>query len=174
MASDHEAAADEYRSAADASNAQAMFNLGLMHHLGDGLEQDIHLAKRFYDMALRTSVDAKVPATLALYLLYGSFAKEWLETTLMPTMKNFLVLPPGADVDVEAFVGVSWLAFVFPAFRVEDMRYSPILFFFLLPPLPPLFPFLSPLSPFSFFPYVHSSTKRRSLSPMLSPSFFWH
>jgi hypothetical protein len=117
VAPDHEAAADEYRSAADANDAQAMFNLGLMHHLGDGLEQDIHLAKRFYDMALRTSVDAKVPASIALYLLYGSFAKEWLETALMPTIKDFLVLPPGADIDVEAFVRVSWLALVFSACR---------------------------------------------------------
>lgn len=43
--------------------------------------QDVHLAKRFYDMAAETSVDAHVPVTLALIklgLLYGLdvFSKE--------------------------------------------------------------------------------------------------
>jgi len=104
---DHEAAADEYRSAADANNAQAMFNLGVMHHLGDGLEQDIHLAKRFYDMALRTSVDAKLPASLALYALYVSFAKEWIELQLLPTLSRVLAdagQGEAPNVDVEDFV----------------------------------------------------------------------
>ena len=109
----HEAAADEYRSAADANNAQAMFNLGVMHHLGDGLEQDIHLAKRFYDMALRTSVDAKLPASLALYALYVSFAKEWIELQLLPTLSRVLAdagQGEAPNVDVEDFVRVRWCA----------------------------------------------------------------
>lgn len=43
--------------------------------------QDIHLAKRFYDMAAETSLDAHVPVTLALFklgLFYGMdvFSKE--------------------------------------------------------------------------------------------------
>ena len=38
-----------------------MFNLGYMHELGLGMRQDIHLAKRFYDLAAETSVDAKIP-----------------------------------------------------------------------------------------------------------------
>lgn len=43
--------------------------------------QDVHLAKRFYDMAAETSVDAHVPVTLALIklgLFYGLevFSKE--------------------------------------------------------------------------------------------------
>lgn len=84
MPANHEAAADEYRAAVDANNAQAMFNLGIMHHLGDGLEQDIHLAKRFYDMALRTSAEARLPASLALYWLYGAFAREWLTLHAWP------------------------------------------------------------------------------------------
>ena len=37
-----------------------------MHELGLGMKQDIHLAKRFYDMAADTSADAKVPVYLAL------------------------------------------------------------------------------------------------------------
>lgn len=46
-----------------------MFNLGYMHEQGLGMEKDWHLAKRFYDLAAETSVDAKVPVTLALIKL---------------------------------------------------------------------------------------------------------
>lgn len=34
-----------------AANAQAAFNLGVMHQFGTGVPQDLHLAKRFYDIA---------------------------------------------------------------------------------------------------------------------------
>ena len=61
------------------NNAQAMFNLGYMHELGLGMKRDIHLAKRFYDMAAETSVDAKVPVALALAKLAVVFAVKNLE-----------------------------------------------------------------------------------------------
>lgn len=55
-----------------------MFNLAYMHELGAGMKQDIHLAKRFYDMAAETSTDAKVPVALALAKLSFVFAlKSW-------------------------------------------------------------------------------------------------
>ena len=42
------------------------------------MKQDIHLAKRFYDMAAETSTDAKVPVALALAKLSFIFAfKSW-------------------------------------------------------------------------------------------------
>lgn len=105
VAADPDAAADEYRAAADANNAQAMFNLGLMHHLGDGLEHDIHLAKRFYDMALRTSAEARLPASLALYCLYGAFLKEWIVLHALPYVSH-LVDRAVTDVDVEDLLEV--------------------------------------------------------------------
>ena len=72
---DFEAAAFHYRIASEQqNNAQAMFNLGYMHELGHGMPQDIHLAKRFYDMAAETSTDAKVPVALALTKLAFTFA----------------------------------------------------------------------------------------------------
>jgi len=72
---DFEAAAFHYRIASEQqNNAQAMFNLGYMHELGHGMPQDIHLAKRFYDMAADTSTDAKVPVALALTKLAFTFA----------------------------------------------------------------------------------------------------
>ena len=72
---DFEAAAFHYRITSEQqNNAQAMFNLGYMHELGHGMPQDIHLAKRFYDMAAETSVDAKVPVALALAKLAVVFA----------------------------------------------------------------------------------------------------
>lgn len=72
---DYETAAGHYRIASEQqNNAQAMFNLGYMHELGLGMRRDIHLAKRFYDMAAETSVDAKVPVALALAKLAVVFA----------------------------------------------------------------------------------------------------
>ena len=49
--------------------------------------QDVHLAKRFYDMAAETSMDAQIPVTMALVklgLFYGSevFSKEVMKRCL--------------------------------------------------------------------------------------------
>jgi len=76
---DFEAAAFHYRIASEQqNNAQAMFNLGYMHELGHGMPQDIHLAKRFYDMAADTSADANVPVALALAKLTITYIiKNW-------------------------------------------------------------------------------------------------
>merc|ERR1712240_995196 len=77
---DYETAASHYRIASEQqNNPQAMFNLGYMHELGLGMKRDIHLAKRFYDMAAETSVDAKVPVALALAKLAVVFAVKNVE-----------------------------------------------------------------------------------------------
>ncbi|CAF3624464.1 unnamed protein product, partial [Rotaria sordida] len=66
----YELAASHYKSASDLSrNPQAMFNLAYMHEKGLGLKRDIHLAKRFYDMALETNVDAYLPVAIVLLKL---------------------------------------------------------------------------------------------------------
>lgn len=50
-------------------NAQGMWNLGWMHENGIGMQQDFHLAKRFYDQALETTATAYLPVKLALIKL---------------------------------------------------------------------------------------------------------
>lgn len=40
-----------------------------MHEQGLGMKKDIHLAKRFYDLAAETNSDAKIPVWLALLKL---------------------------------------------------------------------------------------------------------
>ena len=64
-------AADCYHSAANTMvSAQAMWNVGWMHENGIGIEQDFHLAKRFYDMAMETNKrEAYLPVKLALMKL---------------------------------------------------------------------------------------------------------
>ncbi|CAF4107065.1 unnamed protein product [Rotaria magnacalcarata] len=47
-----------------------MFNLAYMHEKGLGLKRDIHLAKRFYDMAAETSADAYLPVSIVLFKLH--------------------------------------------------------------------------------------------------------
>ena len=44
--------------------------------------QDIHLAKRFYDMAAQTSPDAQAPVSLALFKLGVFFTWEWIQEVL--------------------------------------------------------------------------------------------
>ncbi|KLU88733.1 ubiquitin-protein ligase Sel1/Ubx2 [Magnaporthiopsis poae ATCC 64411] len=59
-----------YTGAADYhQSAQALYNLGWMHEYGVGLDQDYHLAKRYYDEALMTNDEAYLPVTLALLKL---------------------------------------------------------------------------------------------------------
>lgn len=56
-----------YQAAAETmQSAQAMWNLGWMHENGIGIEQDFHLAKRFYDQALETNTEAYLPVKLSL------------------------------------------------------------------------------------------------------------
>jgi SEL1 protein len=50
-------------------SAQALYNLGWMHENGVGLNQDYHLAKRYYDAALVTNEEAYLPVTLSLLKL---------------------------------------------------------------------------------------------------------
>ncbi|KAF2139965.1 uncharacterized protein K452DRAFT_289344 [Aplosporella prunicola CBS 121167] len=67
---DQEKAAACYQAAAETmQSAQAFWNLGWMHENGIGLDQDFHLAKRFYDQALETNHEAYLPVTLALFKL---------------------------------------------------------------------------------------------------------
>merc|ERR1719505_270739 len=94
---DYETAALHYRLASDQhNNARAMFNLGYMHEQGFGLKKDIHLAKRFYDMAAEASPDATFPVYLALSKLAMHFTWEWLQKNYkvwekieIPSMPNF-------------------------------------------------------------------------------------
>lgn len=65
-----EKAAACYQAAAETmQSAQAMWNLGWMHENGIGIEQDFHLAKRFYDQALETNREAYLPVKLSLLKL---------------------------------------------------------------------------------------------------------
>lgn len=67
---DDKKAAACYQAAADhQQSAQALWNVGWMHENGVGIEQDFHLAKRNYDLALETSPEAYLPVLLALLKL---------------------------------------------------------------------------------------------------------
>lgn len=63
---DMEKAATCYQTAADRQSAQALWNLGWIHENGIGVEQDYHLAKRFYDQALEINQEAYLPVKLSL------------------------------------------------------------------------------------------------------------
>jgi SEL1 protein len=67
---DEKKAASCYQAAADTlQSAQAMWNLGWMHENGVGIEQDFHLAKRYYDQSGDTNLEAYAPVAVALLKL---------------------------------------------------------------------------------------------------------
>ncbi|KAI6250624.1 hypothetical protein HI914_00297 [Erysiphe necator] len=67
---DMEKAASCYTAACEyKKSAMALFNLAWMHENGAGLDQDFHLAKRYYDLALETNDEAYLPVTVSLLKL---------------------------------------------------------------------------------------------------------
>lgn len=59
-----------YHSAAEGHHsAQAFWNLGWMHEHGIAVDQDFHMAKRYYDLALETNDEAYLPVKLSLIRL---------------------------------------------------------------------------------------------------------
>lgn len=98
---DYETAVIHYRLASEQQHsAQAMFNLGYMHEKGLGIKQDIHLAKRFYDMAAEASPDAQVPVFLALCKLGFVYALQYLQDL---NLKELL-----SQVDLDQLLGPEW------------------------------------------------------------------
>jgi SEL1 protein len=84
---DQEKAAACYQAAAETlQSAQAMWNLGWMHENGIGIDQDFHLAKRHYDLALETNPsEAHLPVVLALYKLRF---RSWWNTVTHGNVKS--------------------------------------------------------------------------------------
>jgi SEL1 protein len=58
-----------YQAAVESMSAMGMWNLGWCHENGIGVEQDFHLAKRYYDMAAMTNAEAALPVALSLIKL---------------------------------------------------------------------------------------------------------
>ncbi|XP_036406370.1 protein sel-1 homolog 1-like isoform X2 [Megalops cyprinoides] len=98
---DYETAVIHYRLASEQQHsAQAMFNLGYMHEKGLGIKQDIHLAKRFYDMAAEASPDAQVPVFLALCKLGLMYSLQYLH--------DLNVMELLSQVDLDQLLGPEW------------------------------------------------------------------
>lgn len=98
---DYETAFIHYRLASEQQHsAQAMFNLGYMHEKGLGIKQDIHLAKRFYDMAAEASPDAQVPVFLALCKLGVLYATQYLQELNVKEVMS--------HVDMDQLLGPEW------------------------------------------------------------------
>lgn len=96
---DKERAASVYRQASTMRSAQAMFNLGRMHELGDGLPRDLHLAKRYFDMARNTNPNAAMPTAIALARVYakaivsGQMSRLGAPSEESPTQRSPLLWP---------------------------------------------------------------------------------
>jgi SEL1 protein len=69
-----------------------------MHEKGLGLRRDIHLAKRFYDLAAEASVDAYLPVTLALIKLNLLFYVEFFERKYDNLFNQFSMIQSDWDI----------------------------------------------------------------------------
>eukprot|EP00760_Papus_ankaliazontas_P004850 PhM_4_TR12210/c0_g1_i1/m.92333/K14026/SEL1, SEL1L; SEL1 protein len=65
-----ERARDLYKLAADGQSAEGAFNSAYVHQHGIGVDRDLHLAKRFYDLSVEYDKHATLPVMLALAGLY--------------------------------------------------------------------------------------------------------
>jgi SEL1 protein len=98
--SDAERAAACYQTAAESfQSAQALWNLGWMHENGvGGMEQDFHLAKRFYDQALEINRESYLAVKLALLKLrLRSRWNEWTRggiKSIQDERSKFSLFPP--------------------------------------------------------------------------------
>ncbi|CAN6671714.1 hypothetical protein TRVA0_045S00232 [Trichomonascus vanleenenianus] len=76
----YEQAAQCYTNIADRMQGMglALFNMGYMYEHGIGVSKDVHLAKRYYDLAVESTPDASLAAKLALLRLsfFGSDSKS--------------------------------------------------------------------------------------------------
>ena len=89
---DKKEAALYYQGAADQRNTHALFNLGLMHEIGDGVPQDFHLAKRLFDQAAEFDESARLPRAFAVLMLQSHMFAESLVgarlmSQLMPSLR---------------------------------------------------------------------------------------
>jgi hypothetical protein len=88
-----------YQKAADLKHTHALFNLGIMYENGDGVEQDFHLAKRYFDEAAEYDPQKGfMPKVLALLILqwhvfmiknFGEDKTSELFNWLLPLLRSF-------------------------------------------------------------------------------------
>lgn len=129
---DAEKASACYHTAAEAHHsAQAYWNLGWMHENGVAVEQDFHMAKRYYDLALETNAEAYLPVKISLiklrmrsywnsitngninpiqeeegktacYCIFGTFADNCIESRPHRTLKEWIAAFIENDEEEEA------------------------------------------------------------------------
>ena len=98
-----------YRQASEQRNPHAMFNLAHMHEHGIGMQKDLHLAKRYYDMILNSAPDATIIVYLALKKLV---LHQWVidnKDTILRVAKEIHASPTAQFVDFVVVVGASAL-----------------------------------------------------------------
>jgi SEL1 protein len=101
---DLQEAASHYRIASEGKDARAQFTLGLQHHYGLGLTKDLHLAKRYYELAFESASESKLAVYVQLTFL-------WLEKAKVYWTGDFFA---SEEVEAELFVAgdavrVDWM-----------------------------------------------------------------
>ena len=100
-----------YRQASEQRNAHAMFNLAHMHEHGVGMQKDLHLAKRYYDMILTSTPEATVIVQIALQKLA---IHRWIidhRAELLAFARQLKENPTAQMVDFVILIGATALLF---------------------------------------------------------------
>ena len=107
-----------YRQASEQRNAHAMFNLAHMHEHGIGMQKDLHLAKRYYDMILTSSPEATMIVKIALHKLA---IHRWIinhHDELLAFARELKENPTAQMVDFVILVGATSLLLFVMGLRV--------------------------------------------------------
>ena len=102
---DYNRAAKAYEKAVKLRSAEAMFNLGWMHARGFGMDEDLFMAKRYFDQAREAHVDAIIPAVIAVFSLQYANVYKVLDK-IMEGMKMVREVVEGEGSAVEGVVVV--------------------------------------------------------------------
>ena len=62
---------------------QALFNLGMIHHFGKGVDVDLEMAQIYYEKAMKEESQALTP--VYLLSLYG----KWQKLDIVDTLRRF-------------------------------------------------------------------------------------
>jgi len=95
--------ADDLTLTPPVATAFAYFNLGVMHQLGMGLQQDLHLAKRFYDLSMGSHATASGPCTIALFSLQAQMLLEELLPKVTGAFETVLSYFPDVPPEMKKY-----------------------------------------------------------------------
>lgn len=117
-------------SSSESSAAQASFNIGLMHQLGEGIEQDYHLAKRFYDMIYTTTSTSSSTGKINSIFIGNNFFYFVLKEFLLIFLRVHLLINQFFNININSeFLKKKFEKFSYILPSIDEFFLASIFFF---------------------------------------------